>query len=75
MLCKDMFYDCQLIDVRYQAQTFTWSNGRDRTDLMKEHLDRGLLNLDWSQNIPKTHTTNLPANGSYHLLIILMIER
>ena len=43
---QDMLYDFHLMAVRFQGQIFTWSNGREGEDLVKERLSKGLINMD-----------------------------
>jgi hypothetical protein len=40
--------ECNLWDLGYKGQKYTWSNGRDGRDLTLERLDRVDANLEWS---------------------------
>jgi hypothetical protein len=43
----DTLDDCQLSDVGYVGDMFTWHRGA-----MRERLERGVANIDWSQMHP-----------------------
>ncbi|XP_021770766.1 uncharacterized protein LOC110734956 [Chenopodium quinoa] len=43
-----------LIDMRYNGPTFTWNNGREGTELIRERLDRALANAEWLKVYPQT---------------------
>ncbi|OMO71257.1 reverse transcriptase [Corchorus capsularis] len=61
---------CQLLEVPSQGQQFTWSGIRDG-EIIKEKLDRCLVNLDWLEQYPRTQVWNLPAIGSDHSPLVI----
>lgn len=38
---------CELLDLGWTGSKFTWSNGRRGGDLIRERLDRGMVNPAW----------------------------
>jgi hypothetical protein len=44
---------CDLMDLGYFGPKYTWSNGQERTALIKERLDRGVSNIEWRNLFPK----------------------
>ncbi|WJX18123.1 hypothetical protein P8452_07957 [Trifolium repens] len=52
---------CQLLDLGFQGQPFTWRRGP-----VKERLDRVLGNADWQNLFPNSNITHLPINSSDH---------
>lgn len=45
--------DCRLMDLGYRGQKFTWNNGREGEDFIKERLDRVVANEAWCDIFPK----------------------
>jgi hypothetical protein len=41
------------MDLGYRGQKFTWNNGRERDDFIKERLDRVVANEEWCEVFPK----------------------
>ena len=70
---KDMVKGCNLNNVLFKGQKFTWFDTRDRK-LIKERLDRALINLEWMEQFPNTQGFDLFAIGSDHSPIVLLIE-
>ncbi|OMO59554.1 reverse transcriptase [Corchorus capsularis] len=56
---------CQLIDVHCHGQRFTWMCKRDG-NLIKERIDRVMVNVSWMDLFPNTQAFNLPIIGSDH---------
>lgn len=61
------FRDCQLLDLGFYGQKFTWTNKRKKTPIL-ERLDRGLANADWIHLFPNSRLTSLPRLTSNHFL-------
>lgn len=63
-----------LIDLGYQGQDFTWTNGREGNDLIKERLDRALANAEWLDVFPNSKVIHLPRTFSDHCPILVIFE-
>jgi hypothetical protein len=44
---RDVLQDCSLSDLGFQGSLFTWTNGREGDDFIKERLDRAVANHEW----------------------------
>ncbi|OMO55679.1 reverse transcriptase [Corchorus capsularis] len=60
---------CQLMEVPTQGQKFTWSGIREN-GLIKERLDRSLMNLAWFETFSRSQVWNLISLGSDHSPLI-----
>ena len=55
---SNYLYQACLVDLRYSGIYFTWSNRRfNREDFIERKLDRTLVNSDWFDKFPNSHTT------------------
>lgn len=43
---------CQLQDLRYDGNIFTWCNGREGCSSINERLDRFVANKEWQELYP-----------------------
>lgn len=72
---SDGFYQFKLlngmVDVRSTGPQFTWCNGRSGHQQIREHLDKGLANGDWSALFPRALIRNLSRYLSDHAPILL----
>lgn len=57
----DCINTCQLLDLGFKGQQFTWKRGD-----LKERLDRVLCTTDWQAMYPNCSVTHLPLVGSDH---------
>ena len=72
--CMDLdnFTDAaSLVDISYQGKPFTWSNARQGLALIRERLDRALINPAWLDHFPDTKVIHLPKTHSDHCPILL----
>lgn len=44
---RDVIAKCNLHDLGYKGNTYTWSNGKIGDENVQERLDRGLTNITW----------------------------
>ena len=63
-----------LIDLGYQGPGFTWTNGREGKDLIRERLDRVLANAEWLDVFPNSKVIHLPRTFSDHCPILVIFE-
>ena len=49
---------------------YTWFNRREN-GMIRERLDRAMVNLQWEEEYPSTQVLNLPTVGSDHSPIFL----
>jgi hypothetical protein len=62
----DALDDCNLSDIGYIGDKFTWHRGA-----MRERLDRGLANASWSQMQNNAAIIHLEYNHSDHIPLLL----
>ncbi|OMO87766.1 reverse transcriptase [Corchorus capsularis] len=67
---REMVDGCNLIDLPFQGQKFTWIGRRDEL-VIKERLDRVLVNIEWVEQFPNTQVFNNPIIGSDHSSILI----
>ena len=60
---------CGLVDLGYQGNIFTWTNGRD--DLVQERLDRACATIEWRDKFAQVQVTHLEASYSDHSPILV----
>ena len=62
---RSMVEESQLIDLKAQGQRFTWVCRRE-DEVIKERIDRAMVNVIWLESFPRTQVFNLPIVGSDH---------
>lgn len=62
----DALVDCDLSDMGYEGDLFTWQRGK-----MRERLDRGVVNAAWSQFFPSATLVNGEMSKSDHRPLII----
>ena len=70
---QEMINSCGLNDAHYKGQKFTWYRIR-KGELIKERLDRALVNLEWMEVFPNMQIMNLAAMGFDHSLLVANSE-
>jgi hypothetical protein len=66
--------DCRLLDLGYRRQKFTWNNGRDGVDFIKERLDRVVANEEWCAIFPKVDICVEEEMSSDHCPIFVTLK-
>jgi endonuclease/exonuclease/phosphatase family metal-dependent hydrolase len=61
--------DCNLFDLGHRGDKFTWHRG-----LIRERLDRALVNEAWKTKFEGAFLENLPYNRSDHRPLLLCFE-
>uniref|UniRef100_A0A803LX10 Endonuclease/exonuclease/phosphatase domain-containing protein n=1 Tax=Chenopodium quinoa TaxID=63459 RepID=A0A803LX10_CHEQI len=61
----------RLIDLNFNGPMFTWNNGQDGLNLIRERLDKALANAKWMESYPNTHVFHLPRTYSDHCPILV----
>jgi hypothetical protein len=58
--------DCELKDMGYCGNKFTWWNGRHGTDCVYERLDRGVCSAKWFSLFPQAQIRHVSFSNSDH---------
>ncbi|XP_072066797.1 uncharacterized protein [Arachis hypogaea] len=64
----------ELVDIGMVGWPFTWTNGRQGEDLVKERLDRYLVGMGWKLKFPDAVVHMLTESGSDHAPILMKTE-
>lgn len=71
---RDTIRECELMDLGWKGQAFTWSNRRYGPHFIEERLDQFLYNRIWSNMFHETAAETLALLTSYHNSIIMNIK-
>ncbi|CAM8999721.1 unnamed protein product [Rhodiola kirilowii] len=66
--------DCELIDLGYTGNKFTYSNKRKENFEVKARLDRVVANSEWRNKFPNAIVKHGFANSSDHVPIVLYVK-
>ncbi|KAL0409377.1 UNVERIFIED_CONTAM: putative mitochondrial protein [Sesamum radiatum] len=66
--------DCQLYDLGYVGNKFTWCNRRDAPATVRVRLDRACATTDWHHRFPNSRVMTDVARGSDHSPLIFHLE-
>ena len=62
-----------MVDLGFSSNPFTWSNKRQDHHLIKERIDRGIVNSQWIHLFPHFFVHHLPTQIFDHNPILLNI--
>ncbi|KAK7268410.1 hypothetical protein RIF29_21108 [Crotalaria pallida] len=62
---------CNMKDIDWVGQKFTWCNRRKQPDTIEEHIDKAFSNTTWSRVWNYSKVSHLPRYSSNHSPIIL----
>lgn len=65
----------ELIELDAKGCKFTWSSNPRNGVIIREKLDRILINWPWRRNIPHAMSVALPAVSSDHSPLLLIPDR
>ena len=69
---RQALVDCDLHDIGYKGDIFTWRNHHHRADrYVKERLDRAVANSEWRNHFPLVRVINGDPRHSDHRPIIV----
>lgn len=71
---RDGLFDCDLTDLGFTGERFTWSNQRLEPSTIKCRLDRFCGDSIWREFAPHAQIQHLTFSGSDHLKIILRLR-
>lgn len=65
---------CELREVRFVGDRYTWDNEREGEELIKERLDLAFCNESFLERHPRVVVHHLPRCGSDHCPILVSLE-
>ena len=68
--CNTLLH-CNLIDLGYSGNIFTWNNGRESDAFVQLRLDRACATMEWKELFPQARVSHLQASYSNHVPILL----
>jgi exonuclease III len=71
---QEVLEECQMHDMGFSGPMFTWTNCRERGELIKKRLDRGVANNEWREQFLEAELSVIFAMGSDHLPLFVDIE-
>ncbi|KAL0320136.1 UNVERIFIED_CONTAM: hypothetical protein Sradi_5275100 [Sesamum radiatum] len=66
--------DCQLADLGFSGQSFTWCNQREYPYTVRVRLDRACATLGWQSMFPTAQVVTKRARGSDHNPLVINLE-
>lgn len=71
----DTVHDCNLVDLGFVGEKYTWERSRGQHNWVQERLDRGLANQGWGDLFPEAIVQVLEVAESDHLPLFLLLNR
>lgn len=63
--------DCELLDLGFKGQRFTWCNKRQEEHHIKERIDRAMGNVELRERFPKLQVFHLEPESSDHCPVLI----
>jgi ribonuclease HI len=71
-LFHDTLNNCNLQDLGFHGDMFTWANNQEKDHHIKERLDRFCASSSWLNQFPRVTNYHLPHYSSDHIPILLV---
>ncbi|KAL0295205.1 UNVERIFIED_CONTAM: LINE-1 retrotransposable element O protein [Sesamum radiatum] len=71
---KDALSNCDVHDIGFSGDPFTWCNRHASPSTVYERLDRACANMDWSQLFPEALVSHLPMSRSDHKALLIKLK-
>jgi hypothetical protein len=71
-LFQDTLNDCNMQDIGWHGDIYTWSNNQETSHHIKERLDRFCASSAWLSKFPRSTNYHLPFHSSDHIPILLV---
>jgi hypothetical protein len=71
-LANNTLNECNLVDLGYHGDPFTWSNNQENEHHIKERLDRFCATPSWITRFPRFTNYHIPNYNSDHTPILLV---
>jgi hypothetical protein len=68
---KNLMFDIGAVDLGFAGNKFTWSNKRWGKDCIRERLDKGIANINWTLCFPRATVYHLGALNSDHCPLLI----
>ncbi|GMI89728.1 hypothetical protein HRI_002642100 [Hibiscus trionum] len=68
---REALFDCDLADLGYEWNWYTWERGRIPATNIRERLDRGVSNPAWRALFPQFSVQHLTHTISDHCLVLV----
>lgn len=67
--------DCELMDLGFVGNEFTWEKSRGQNNWLQERLDRGLGNQLWKEMFPAAEIKVWEVSTSDHLPLVVNLNK
>jgi exonuclease III len=71
-LFQDTLNDCNMQDIGWHGDIYTWSNNQETSHHIKERQDRFCASSAWLSKFPRSTNYHLPFHSSDHIPILLV---
>ncbi|KAL8118653.1 hypothetical protein AgCh_016247 [Apium graveolens] len=71
----EVIRDCELVDLGFVGEKYTWEKSRGKANWVQERLDRGLATQQWRNLFPLAEVRVLEVATSDHLPLYLQLNK